>query len=281
MRTRWFAAAAAALTLSMNVSAHGADKPLPKAPAPKAITPVYKAPPPAAPTPRSWTGCYVGVGGGYGIYNEESALVTTAPVGGLPVGTTFLDGLTQGGRDWLATGQLGCDYQFAGPFGNWLVGAFVDGDVSDMQGRHTGGNLNIGLIQGKEMLRSAWAIGGRAGWLVNPQLLTFVTGGYTEAVFSDVNYVSALFPVFGMSNGLRVPERSHQGWFFGTGTEFAIDWLPGLFWKNEYRYADYGSRTIGVICTTAALCGAAGPTAFAEQLHPIVHTVRTELVWRF
>jgi hypothetical protein len=36
-----------------------------------------------------------------------------------------------------------------------------------------------------------------------------------------------------------------------------------------------------VICTSATLCGAAGPTAFAERTHPYVQTVRSELVWRF
>ena len=65
------------------------------------------------------------------------------------------------------------------------------------------------------------------------------------------------------------------------GTEYALGWLPGLFWKNEYRWAEYNSRTDTVVCTSAALCGVAGPTAFAERNRPSVQTVRTELVWRF
>ena len=36
-------------------------------------TPVYKAPPPVAVT--SWTGCYVGGGGGYGMYNQQVSTV--------------------------------------------------------------------------------------------------------------------------------------------------------------------------------------------------------------
>ena len=36
----------------------------------------------------------------------------------------------------------------------------------------------------EEKLRSQWAIGGRIGWLVTPQLLTYFSGGYTEAKFN-------------------------------------------------------------------------------------------------
>lgn len=270
MRRLLSAAAAAALTLSMGVIAHAADM----------RRPALKAPPPAP--VYSWTGCYVGIGGGYGLYNEELALVAVAPLPGIPTGTVFVDGLTQGGRGWLATAQLGCDVQFAGPFGgNWLFGAFADADWANIKGRHTGANQNIGLQQGEDKLRRAWAVGARLGWLVGPPLLTYVSAGYTEATFGDVNYSLSIFPNIGTSTGLQLPERAYRGWFVGGGVEYALGWLPGLFWKTEYRFADYRARTDNVICTSAALCGLVGPTAFAERIHPYVQTVRSELVWRF
>lgn len=271
MRKILSAAAAAGLTLSIGAVAYGADAP----------RPVYKAPPVPAPM-HGWTGCYAGGGAGYGRYDEETALVTVRSLPGIPAGTTFVDGITQGARGWLATAQVGCDYQLGGAFADrWIVGAFADGEWSNMKGRHTGGNPNIGLQQGEEALRREWALGGRLGWLVSPRLLTFASAGYTTARFDDVNYVSALFPAIGAPVGLQVPARSYRGWFVGGGTEYAIGWLPGLFWKNEYRFADYGDSTDTVICTAAALCGVVGPTAFAERNHPRVQTVRTELVWRF
>lgn len=265
-------AAIAALTVSMGAAAHAADK----------RVPVYKAPPPPPAPVANWTGCYVGVGAGYGMVSEETALVTVTALPGIPAGTNFVDGLTQGGRGWLATAQFGCDYQFAGPVGgDWLIGAFVDGDWASIKGRHTGANQNIGLQQGEEKLRRSWAVGGRLGWLVGPQLLTFVSGGYTEGTFGDVNYALNIFPTIGTPTGLLLPGRTHRGWFLGGGTEYALGWLPGLFWKTEYRFADYRSRTDTVVCTSAALCGALGPTAFAESNHPYVQTIRTELVFRF
>ncbi len=237
---------------------------------------------PLPPPAMSWTGCYLGLGGGWGKFTEQTQLVTTRVFGGIPPNTTFVDGLTQGGSGWLATAQVGCDYQFAGPWGRGLVvGAFADGDWSDIGGNHTGGDVNIGLQQGVEKLRSSWSVGGRAGVLVTPQLLTYVSGGYTEARFDGFDYFSAVFPTIGVRNGLQLPARTHQGWFVGAGTEYALDWLPGLFWKTEYRWAEYNWQTSPVNCGTAALCGPVGPIAFAERNRPSVQTVRTELVWRF
>jgi len=247
----------------------------------KAADMAVKAPPPPPPVYK-WTGCYLGLGGGAGKYSEGTQLIVVRALPGIPVGTNFVDGLTQGGSGWFATAQGGCDYQFGGPLGRrFVVGAFVDGDWSDISGRHTGGDVNIGLQQGNEKLRSSWAVGGRAGLLVTPQLLTYVSGGYTEASFEAVSYVSALFPSFGTPTGLQLPGRTHQGWFIGGGTEYALGWLPGLFWKTEYRWAEYNSRTDTVNCITASLCGIVGPTAFAERNRPSLQTVRTELVWRF
>jgi outer membrane immunogenic protein len=269
MRALGFAAVAG-LTLSMAGVADAADM----------RVPIYKKAAPPAPV-YNWTGCYVGVGAGYGVSNEETALVTVAPLGGLPAGTTFVDGLTQGGRGWLVTGQFGCDYQLSNVLGsNWVVGGFVDADWTNIKGRHTGQNINIGLVQGEERLRWEWAVGARLGWIVRPQLLTYFSAGYTEASFGEVNYVSALFPTIGTPTGLQLPARTHRGWFLGAGVEYGVSWLPGLFWKTEYRFAEFNTRTDTVVCTSA-VCGVVGPTAFAERNRPYVQTVRTEVVWRF
>jgi hypothetical protein len=57
-----------------------------------------------------------------------------------------------------------------------------------------------------------------------------------------------------------------------------VRWLPGLFWKNEYRWTEYNSRTDTVNCPTAALCGVVGPTAFAERNNRAAWTVQNMTV---
>jgi outer membrane immunogenic protein len=72
-----------------------------------AKAPLMPAPVAYAP---SWTGCYVGGGWGYGVWNQENVAYDD-PIGALPR-ARFTDTATSGGRGWLGTVQGGCDYQF-------------------------------------------------------------------------------------------------------------------------------------------------------------------------
>jgi outer membrane immunogenic protein len=271
--------------------------------------PVKARPLPPPPPVYNWTGCYVGVGVGYGMFNQDREVVSTsggilAPsfagvidsfafVNNVPAGTVLGKKETFGGRGWLGTAQLGCDVQFAGPFGgNWLIGAFVDGDWSNIRGDHS----LFGLLSGEQKLRSSWAVGGRIGWLVTPNLLTYFSAGYTQAKFDAVDYVGGpsllsipvlpavfslqVFPLGGGLSGVQLGSQRYNGFFVGGGTEYAIGWWPGLFWKTEYRFADYRSQTTPIICISCPIVVNGGP-AISERIHPYVQTVRTELVWRF
>ena len=258
---------------------------------------VSKAPPPPpSALVYNWTGCYVGAGLGYGMFNQDRQVVSDFPnvvhgdnlimVNGNPPGITLSINETLGGRGWLATAQFGCDYQFAN---NWVIGAFVDGDWSRIHGDQG----LFGAYSGEAQLRSSWTVGGRIGWLVTPTLLAYVSGGVTEARFREVDFVNnSTAAILLLDNflligngapGLQLGAQRYNGFFIGGGTEYAIDWWPGLFWKSEYRFADYRSATTSINCVNAALFGAiwVGPTGISERIHTYVQTVRTELVWRF
>ena len=73
----------------------------------------------------SWTGCYVGAGGGYGMYDQRY-YGETFP--GLVRTTVDAD---SGGKGWFGTVQVGCDYQFSG---KWVIGAFGDYDFANISG---------------------------------------------------------------------------------------------------------------------------------------------------
>ena len=116
-------------------------------------TPAY------APPPVSWTGFYVGAGAGYGLWNADTGLVTTAT--GAPLTST----VTNGGRGWLGKLTAGYDYQF----NSYLVaGVFGDYDFTDMKGwlQTTTGICPTCNIGGNEKESSSWAVGGRIGWLL-------------------------------------------------------------------------------------------------------------------
>jgi outer membrane immunogenic protein len=225
--------------------------------------PVYREPA-VVPVVANWTGVYVGAGGGYGTYNADAS--TAGIGGGVPFAT---DNGRAGGRGWFGTVQIGADYQFAD---KWVVGIFGDYDFSSIEG--TVADLSgTGLVPFKQT--SAWSAGGRIGFLITPQLLTYYSGGYTSARFEG-GQETRQFPPIGAFSGVTWPNQDFSGYFLGSGLEYMI--FPGWFVKTEYRYASYNSKTFA---------GAIGPpaapflTAINMTVKPQVQTIRTELVYRF
>jgi outer membrane immunogenic protein len=263
-------AAAALLTLALAGNANAADL----------ARPVLKAPPPAP--VYSWTGCYVAGGFGYGMYDIDHNVTNPIP-GAAPV---FFDiGHDNGGRGWLGTVGVGCDYQFVGPFGgNWLIGALADYDWMNIKGNYSyncpGGCAGPTGYLGELKERDAAYFGGRLGWVVNPSFMTYISGGWTRARFNQGNLGDAT----GVTATLvGVPSQTfNNGWFIGGGTEYQLGWFPGLFWRSEYRFAQYQSRSQATICLTPVACNTTvtGINAI-DNAKPYVQTVRSELVWRF
>ena len=99
---------------------------------------------------------------------------------------------TTGGRGYFGTVSGGCDYQFA--LGSWkmVVGAFGDYDCASEKGNL---NLPVSAHSATRSLTAQWAVGGRLGWLVTPQFLTYFSAGYTEAHFTGVNFNANLNPL--------------------------------------------------------------------------------------
>jgi outer membrane immunogenic protein len=248
----------------------------------------------------NWTGCYISGGGGYGLWqNSHDQIVTGVPNGGgaaVPVGTIVSNNIDNGGRGWLGTVGGGCDYQLggAGFFNNILIGAFGDYTFSDINGKYTtfahyfadgSAVSNSGTLKNSE----SWAVGGRIGWVVVPQFMTYINGGYTEARFDAVHFTNNVTGggLLGTATGLALPSTTYKGWFVGGGTEYAFASLPGLFLRSEYRYSTFDGQTNGLNCTgasaagPAASCAVPGPSGFADRSTVHSQMVKTEVVWRF
>lgn len=228
-----------------------------------------KGPPPAA--ALSWTGCYIDGGVGYGMWNQDHYAETSGLVAG-SVATT------DGGRGWLGRVGAGCDYQVSPSI---VVGAFGDYDWMGLNGTSSldvagvTTSTTLSGIAGNESETGAWSVGARIGYLVTPRLLSYFDGGYTQTTFGQVNYNNA---ATGAATGLSLPATTYKGWFIGGGTEYAFTWLPinGLFWRTEYRYAQYQNADVSSFVTATG-----APTGFGQRESPQVQTVTTSLVWRF
>ncbi|MBN8989084.1 MAG: porin family protein [Rhizobiales bacterium] len=198
----------------------------------------------------NWTGFYVGLNGGY----SWGRATDTAPIGAPFPGAATLRQNVDGG---LAGGQIGYNWQVDR---KWVLGVEADGQWSGERGRSNDvlGTIRIGAIG----LTASSAVAtdfpwfatfrGRAGFLVDPSLLLYGTGGLAVGEVRFANTATLTAQLFdGNSNtpigapvsaSATVAEsQTRVGWTVGGGLEkkFAPNWSA----KAEYLYMDFGSKT--------------------------------------
>jgi outer membrane immunogenic protein len=222
-----------------------------------AVPAAAMAPAPSAPA-YDWNGCYLAVGAGVGTFNDEHHLQVNE-LGASEVTTNS----TTGGNGLLGRVGAGCDYQIMPRI---VLGAFGDFDLSN-----AAGTMNEIEFTAKESQDWAWAAGLRAGYLLWPQTLGFIDGGFTQARFHFANAGIPPSLGFGLPFGGEYGGYVASGVFGGAGFEMALDFLPGLFWRNEYRFAYYmpmndPSQIEGL--------------SFSERVQPTVQTVTSSFVYK-
>jgi outer membrane immunogenic protein len=200
----------------------------------------------------SWTGVYVGAGiGGDALTPHVAA--------SLP-GTVDFNAAGLGGADVGGTFTVGYDRQIAP---KWVVGAFglIDAATNggariSVTGAGAGGTLTSDLAS----VKWAWTVGGRVGYLVSPETLVYLLGGYTGSTARSITY-----DAFGFLQSTS-PEREYHGVTFGGGFErFFSDRISA---RAEYRMTHVETRddlTDGIFTSVSA-----GGT---------VHTLRGSLVY--
>ncbi len=228
------------------------------------LAPRYsKAPEPVAVAP-SWTGFYVFGGVGGGLWDANTSEFTTA------TGTCLICiNNKQGGDGWFGTVGAGYDWQFNG---RWVAGILADGQFGSLKGSES-----IGPLIFNQKLKDTWAVGARIGYLVAPNVLSYVNGGYTGSNWSGATIVSSLT---GLSAGFHTNSFNTQGWFLGGGVENNLDIFgitaPGWFVKTEYRGAYYSSKNNDWLNDgTNTLVG------LSTTFKPFVQTISSSLVYRF
>jgi outer membrane immunogenic protein len=230
-----------------------------------------KAPMRAAPVAYapSWTGFYLFGGGGYGLWEADTTTVNSV------TGACVLCVETrQGGKGWFGTVGGGFDWQFGG---SWVAGIFADGQFGEIRGSiQDQGPFSVG----QEKLRDSWAVGARLGYLVAPNVLSYVNGGYSASNWSGTTLLFNPFAAPFGPPGVHTNGFDRSGWFLGGGVENSLNlfgWnAPGWFMKTEYRLAQYDRIRI------AQRSDATGLPVFNDiAFKPIVQTISTSIVYRF
>jgi outer membrane immunogenic protein len=208
----------------------------------------------------SWTGFYLFGGGGYGIFDADDKSVSVA------TGAATSVSQRAGGDGYFGVVGGGYDWQFNS---SWVGGIFADAQFGSLRGSvQDPFNATSGGVKD----RTNWAAGVRLGYLIAPNVLSYVNGGYSGAEFSGSTLNN-----FGGLPVSTTGSFNRSGWFAGGGVENQINALgfgPNWFMKTEYRVAEYDTKSL-----VESVGGV--PTTFGTTFNPIVQTVSTSLVYRF
>jgi outer membrane immunogenic protein len=154
-----------------------------------------------------------------------------------------------------------------------VAGVFADGQFGSIRGSITN---PVVAFEGREKLRDSWAAGVRVGYLIAPNVYSYVNAGYSGSQWSGAAFstlAAAAAPVF------TTPSFTRNGFFVGGGVENSLNIFglaaPGWFMKTEYRAAYYDRITLPETFVGGGLTGA------ADTFKPWVQTVSTSLVYRF
>ena len=239
----------AALALSAPVSAMAAD--LPRALPVKA--------PVMAPVVWNWTGFYVGGNVGYSWGRDPyevaggSTVRTRTFRGFATPQPTLLSDVTAAGPAFAATGTANIDGAVAGgQVGyNWQTGAWVFGLETDLQWSGQRGSTSFCLTAGcpagsfaaNADYKLTWfgTARARAGWLVDPRVLLYVTGGAAYGQLK-ADYAAG---ILGLPLLASSTSTTRLGWTIGGGIEGMLsrNWTV----KAEYLYVDLGSVASGAL----------------------------------
>jgi outer membrane immunogenic protein len=176
---------------------------------------------------NSWTGFYIGLGGGLGAVNHDLKASASSTYYDRKEKANYTDTLGAelngiGGEGGFGTVQVGYDRQLDQHF---VAGVFFDYDFASIESK-AGISYNDQSASISATLTDSWTVGGRLGYLVNANTLAYALGGYTEARFA-------------MPAGLN---GDYSGWTIGAGLETALG--GSWYLKGEYRFTALDEKTL-------------------------------------
>jgi outer membrane immunogenic protein len=193
----------------------------------------------------SWTSAYLGLGGGYAVANNTLGLSDRLEP---DPGSLFHAGIPLGHDGGFLAGTIGYDYQISPMF---VIGAFGDADYTRLK-QSNSLSLSLGSDEihagTSTEFKDMFMIGGRLGYLVRPDTMLFVSGGYANVRADDTNLsLGASSGGFDLGGGsaVLIGGKRFDGGFIGGGIETRL--TDSLSLKAEYRYVDLNSETVTLL----------------------------------
>jgi outer membrane immunogenic protein len=195
----------------------------------------------------NWTGCYVGANIGYS-WGRARGDINTPDLG--VIGLTSFP-ISQNLNGVIGGGQIGCNRQFDN---RWVLG--IEADFQGSGERHSNsfsdpfaiavGEGITGVLSQTIESKIQWfgTVRGRAGFLINPTLMLYGTGGLAYGKVSASDNATLVIDIGNgpvtVSNSISA-SKTKVGWTLGAGIEGALFDTRNWTWKVEYLYVDLGS----------------------------------------
>jgi outer membrane immunogenic protein len=253
----------------------------------------------------NWTGFYIGgsLGGRWTSSDWTTTCLSSGAAGGsgCPLNANFVPGATNRfannnptdfNSSSLRAGLYGgYNWQFSS---RWVAG--IEGDFA-----WANNNKMIAGIPGAEdptvagspgldtsTVKETWDAGirGRLGYLINPTLLLFATGGVSWTHLEASAFCGSAFSVgwCGGGAGTNVGSSSTSsatmaGWTVGGGLEWM--WQPHWLVRAEYRYTDYGTFNYTLFAGPNAGSPGINLDAIAASVKVQTNTATLGLAYKF
>ena len=170
---------------------------------------------------QSWSGLYGGVnaGGAWGDLKWDSVDFNESVNRSISGG---IFGLHLGIQQQWGSLVLGLEASYSG-----ALGGDIDGRGPDIP-------TWAATFDNYARVNSIYTIGPRVGWALSRHWLIYGTGGFASASVYTTDMLNT-------SNSALSPDRlRHNGWFLGTGVEYALtrNWILGV----EYLHLELGEK---------------------------------------
>lgn len=210
----------AMLALGVSTGAMAADMIPLKAPA---AVPAYS---------KSWDGFYLGGYIGYGV-NTTTSIVNETPL---------TINLGDAPRGFLGGGVIGADWQVAPTF---VLGVFANAAVANLNAHGAFNVANVQMLGVGNATNYIGALGARAGYLISPDNLAYVKGGFA---FGGAK------PDFAAIGTAKSISDTSTGWMAGAGMEhrFSQNKNVSIFLEGTYTRLGDKTLTIAEVMTSTA-----------------------------
>jgi outer membrane immunogenic protein len=216
---------------------------------------------PANPPAAGWSGPFAGINLGTKWGDARSGVTTTttfvntaalSPLGQTygPAAAASANGSLSSGESFIGGGEIGYDFPLSP---GWMAGVLANLDTTSSSGasfsdttERTGfpGNTVKTTVQFNTRLSFLSTLRGRLGYLVNPSLWIYATGGLAIGDAQSSTQLTAIeIPNTGSTNINASGQASKllPGYTIGAGAEWRLDEVWSL--KAEYLYYQLGSLT--------------------------------------